>query len=183
MNVEDIKTFICGAAMLMTVLALGGCQVGEDPQTVPAAANLEKAVYCMDVLENQHDLEAARRECFGETYTQHSPHVPDGRDRDAVLSLYATRFENYPDFAIEVKRTGADGDLVWMHLHAKRTPEVLGYAVINIFRMKDGKFVEHRNVGQAVPEKSANDNTKKDKEKFRSSNVAASSNNFVAPKF
>jgi len=59
----------------------------------------------------------------------------------------------------KIKRTGADGDLVWIHLHAKRTPDALGNAVINIFRMKDGKFAEHWNVGQSVPAESANDNT------------------------
>ena len=157
MNIDDIKTLICGATVLMTALALGACQAGEDPQAALEAANLEKAVYCMDLLENQKDLEASRRECFAETYIQHTPWVPDGRD--AVLNYFATRFENYPDFAIEIKRTAADGDLVWIHLHAKRTPDSLGNAVINIFRMKDGKFVEHWNVAQAVPEESANDNT------------------------
>ncbi len=145
------------ASALITALTLGACQGENDPQTALEEANLKKAIYCMDLLENQQDLVASRRECFAETYIQHTPWVPDGRD--AVLSYFATRFENYPDFAMEIKRTGADGDLVWIHLHAKRTPDALGNAVINIFRMKDGKFVEHWNVGQAVPEKSANDNT------------------------
>ena len=157
MNIDKIKNLICGTTVLITALALGACQGDKDPQTALEQANLQKAVYCMDLLENQKDLEASRRECFAETYIQHTPWVPDGRD--AVLSYFATRFKNYPDFAMEIKRTGADGDLVWIHLHAKRTPDVLGNAVINIFRMKDGKFVEHWNVGQAVPAESANDNT------------------------
>ncbi len=58
-----------------------------------------------------------------------------------------------------VKRTASEGDLVWIHQHVRRTPEDLGRAVINIFRMKDGKFAEHWNLGQAVPETSKNDNT------------------------
>ena len=54
----------------------------------------------------------------------------------------------------------ADGDLVWIHLHSKQNAEdALGIAVVNIFRMQDGKFVEHWNVVQAVPEESANNNT------------------------
>jgi predicted SnoaL-like aldol condensation-catalyzing enzyme len=157
MNMDKVKNLIFGMILLITALALGACQGDKDPQTVLEEANLKKAVYCMDLLENQHDLVASSQECFAETYIQHTPRLADGRD--AVLSAFATRFEKYPDFAMEIKRTGADGDLVWMHLHTKRTPEVLGYAVINIFRMKEGKFVEHWNVGQAVPEKSANDNT------------------------
>ena len=157
MNIKHIKTLKTGAIILISLLVFGACQMRHDAQTTLEKANLEKAVYCMDILENQHDLEAARNECFGETYIQHTPTVPDGRD--AVLDYFAARFENYPDFSIDIKRTGADDDLVWMHLHAKSSPDSLGYAVINIFRMEDGKFVEHWNVGQPVPEESLNDNT------------------------
>ncbi|MBL4773849.1 MAG: nuclear transport factor 2 family protein [Alcanivoracaceae bacterium] len=157
MNITIIKNIIFSATLLITVLALGACQSDKDPQTTQEEANLQKAIYCMDLLENQKDLDASRRECFGETYIQHTPWISDGVD--VVLSIFANRFEKYPDFAMEIKRTAADGDLVWLHLHTKRTPDDRGNAVINIFRMKDGKFVEHWNVGQAVPEKSANDNT------------------------
>ena len=157
MNFDKIKNLICGTTVLITALALGACQGDKDPQTALEEENLKKAIYCMDLLENQQDLVASRRECFAETYIQHTPWIADGRD--AVLNIFSTRFEKYPHFAMEIKRTGADGDLVWMHLHTKRTPEVLGNAVINIFRMKDGKFAEHWNVGQEVPAESANDNT------------------------
>ncbi|WP_340677406.1 nuclear transport factor 2 family protein [Paraglaciecola sp.] len=157
MNTVKIKNLYCCVTLLFTALLLGACQEVKDPQTAMEDANLKKAIYCMDLLENQKNLEASRRECFGETYVQHTSWIRDGVDE--VLSIFASRFEKYPDFAMEIKRSAADGDLVWMHLHTKRTPEVLGNAVINIFRMKDGKFVEHWNVGQPVPDKSANDNT------------------------
>ncbi len=68
--------------------------------------------YCMNLIENQKDLEASRRECFGETYIQHTPWIPDGVD--VVLGILATRFEKYPDFAMEIKRSAVDGDLDWM---------------------------------------------------------------------
>jgi len=157
MNIDRIKVFICATTMLTTMLLLGACQGPKDPQTALEQENLKKAIYCMDLLENKKDLVASRSECFGEVYIQHTPRFPDGRD--AVLSAFEARFKKYPDYAMEIKRTGADGDLVWLHLHTKRTPDILGYAVVNIFRMQDGKFVEHWNVGQAVAEKSANDNT------------------------
>ena len=58
-----------------------------------------------------------------------------------------------------VNRTASDGDLVWLHLHVKHTPESLGGAGIQIFRMKEGKIVEHWGVGQPVPKESKNNNT------------------------
>lgn len=142
--------------------ALGAAEKGQ-PRSMLEASNLKKALYCMNLLENRSDLEAShrldvlRRECFAEIYIQHAPHVPDGRD--AVLSLFAARYERYPEMAMDIKRAAANGDLVWIHLHVKETPEARGRAVVNIFRMEDGRFAEHWNVVQAVPETSANDNT------------------------
>ncbi len=157
MNIMIIKNVIFVSLLLLIGFALGTYLGDEDLQTAQEEANLHKALYCMDLLENKKDLTAARRECFGEVYIQHTPWIPDGVDE--VLSIFAKRFEKYPDFSMEIKRSAADGDLVWLHLHTKRTPETRGNAVINVFRMKDGKFVEHWNVGQAVPDKSANNNT------------------------
>lgn len=153
-----INSLLRAVAALIAISALGACQVGEDSQTALEAANLKKAIYCMELLEKHHDLETAGQECFTETYIQHTPWLPDGKE--AVLELFANRVEKNPDKTIDIKRTAADGDLVWIHLHSKRTPDdVLGNAVINIFRMQDGKFAEHWNVVQAVPEESKNDNT------------------------
>jgi len=111
----------------------------------------------MELLEIKLDVETADRECFAKSYVQHVPYVPDGRD--AVISFFAARVVKYPESSIEIKRAAADGDLVWMHLHSKRTPDALGSAIIHIFRMEDGKFAEHWGVGQPVPEESVHDNT------------------------
>ena len=136
---------------------LSACQTGDDSQRAMEQTNLEKAVYCMELLEIRLDLETADRDCFAETYIQHSPHVPDGRD--AVIAFFAERIEKYPQSTIDIKRGAANGDLVWLHLHSKRTPDALGSAVIHIFRMENGKFAEHWGVGQRVPEEAAHDNT------------------------
>ena len=147
---------------LLVTLATG-VQAGDRSLSTLEQSNLKKALYCMDILENRPDLKPSNRidilrdECFAETYIQHSPHVPDGRD--AVLNLFANRYKTHPETAISIKRTASEGDLVWVHLHFKRTPEDLGHAIIHIFRMEDGKFAEHWGVGQAVPEKSKNNNT------------------------
>lgn len=138
-------------------------KASEDSTIELEKSNLEKALYCMEILEDRPDLKPSKRietlkqECFGETYIQHSPHVEDGRE--AVLKLFKNRYEKFPDASIDIKRATAGDDLVWIHLHSKRSPEDRGRAVINIFRMEGGKFVEHWNVVQAVPESSKNNNS------------------------
>ncbi len=152
-NDKRATAFLAAAAVAL----LAGCQPGDASQLALEQANLDKAVYCLELLEVKLDLETATRECFGHTYIQHSPHVPDGVD--AVLAHFARRIENCPDSTIEIKRATADGDLVWIHLHSKRTPDAMGAALVHIFRMEDGRFVEHWGVAQRVPEESANDNS------------------------
>lgn len=125
--------------------------------------NLKKALYCMEILENRPDLETSarlgilRNDCYGEKFIEHAPNIPDGRE--ALLSLFAKRYKKYPNLSMTIKRAASDGDLVWLHLHVKHSPESLGGAGIHIFRMEEGKIVEHWGVGQAVPKESKNNNT------------------------
>ena len=53
----------------------------------------------------------------------------------------------------------ADGDLVALHAHSIREPGERGVAIVDIFRLENGKIVEHWDVIQPVPEKANNDNT------------------------
>jgi predicted SnoaL-like aldol condensation-catalyzing enzyme len=60
---------------------------------------------------------------------------------------------------VEPKRVIAEGDLVAVHSHHVDTPGERGRAVLDLFRVRDGKIVEHWDAVQDVPETSANDNT------------------------
>jgi predicted SnoaL-like aldol condensation-catalyzing enzyme len=48
---------------------------------------------------------------------------------------------------------------VALHLHSQQTPDDPGRAIVDIFRLEDGKIVEHFDVIQAVPATTANGNT------------------------
>jgi predicted SnoaL-like aldol condensation-catalyzing enzyme len=58
-----------------------------------------------------------------------------------------------------IHRMLADGDLVALHLNSKAHRNDLGRAVVDLFRLENGKIVEHFDVVQQVPETSANGNT------------------------
>ncbi|NUP30269.1 MAG: SnoaL-like domain-containing protein, partial [Streptomycetaceae bacterium] len=56
------------------------------------------------------------------------------------------------------KRIIAEGDLVAVHSHYVNYPGDRGSAILDLFRVRNGKIVEHWDIIQAVPETSANGN-------------------------
>jgi len=105
---------------------------------------------------NQKDYDAAAK-YFGPRYTQHNPTGVDGPEgfRKLVMLLK----EKFPNSHGEIKRVIAEGDYVVLHVHSVREPGTRGRAIVDIFKLENGKIVEHWDVIQDVPEKSANDNT------------------------
>jgi predicted SnoaL-like aldol condensation-catalyzing enzyme len=97
---------------------------------------------------NDKDVEKAGR-YLGDVYLQHNPHVPDGPE--GLLRFIRFRRDNYPDARNEVKRVIADGDLVALHVHSVVVPGTPGRAIVDIFRVAEGKVVEHWDVIQEIP--------------------------------
>jgi predicted SnoaL-like aldol condensation-catalyzing enzyme len=48
--------------------------------------------------------------------------------------------------------------MVILHVHAIREPGERGVAIVDIFRLENGKIVEHWDVVQPIQEKAANSN-------------------------
>ncbi|MEO7992566.1 MAG: ester cyclase [Chryseolinea sp.] len=89
---------------------------------------------------------------IGDTYVQHNPSVGDGKE---ALKQAATQwFTGAPKEKIDVQHLNAEGDLVYIHTKSKMGPKTI--SIIDIFKIENGKIVEHWDVGQEVPEKSAN---------------------------
>lgn len=94
----------------------------------------------------------------GDTYIQHNPNLPNGKE--PVIGFLSKIFlDDNPQISVSVKRVIAEGDIVVVHHHSKNTPRDPGLAIVEIYRVENGKIVEHWDVLQNVPETSANDNT------------------------
>jgi len=87
-------------------------------------------------------------------YRQHNPGAGD--DPEPFIEIVKRTAQNFPDFRMDSKRIIAEGDLVVLHSHLILKPGDRGTAVVDIFRLENGKIVEHWDVVQEVPEKSAN---------------------------
>jgi len=105
---------------------------------------------------NQKDFEAAAKN-FGPRYVQHNPRAADGPEGfKAFIEFLKTKFPNYHS---EIKRVFADGDYVILHVHNVPEPGQRGAAIVDIFRLENGKVIEHWDVRQDIPETAANNNT------------------------
>jgi predicted SnoaL-like aldol condensation-catalyzing enzyme len=142
-----VVTFALAAVLAGPLLA-----AADGPQQ---EANKNAVVDFYDKAINQKDFEAASR-YLGARYTQHNPNAADGPEGlKAFLSFLK---EKFPNSKSEIKRVFAEGDYVILHVHAVREPGTRGNAIVDIFKIENGKIVEHWDVVQPIPEKAANSN-------------------------
>ena len=104
---------------------------------------------------NKKDFEAAAK-FFGPKYIQHNPGAPDGIEGFKTFVNFLR--EKFPNSRSEIKKTFAEGDYVILHVHAVREPGTRGRAIVDIFRLENGKIVEHWDVAQDIPEKMPHNN-------------------------
>jgi predicted SnoaL-like aldol condensation-catalyzing enzyme len=140
-------------AALVLVLSVPAARAADQQQM---EANKKVVLDLYEKGINQKDFEAAAKH-FGPRYIQHNPRAADGAE--GFKAFIAFLKEKFPNYRSDIKRVLADGDYVILHVHNVPEPGARGAAIVDIFRLENGKVVEHWDVRQDVPEKSANDNT------------------------
>ncbi|CAB3821071.1 nuclear transport factor 2 family protein [Achromobacter anxifer] len=140
------------AAAAMLVLALSPAAHASAEQE---AANKAAVLAFYEKGLNQKDADAALK-YVGDRYVQHNPNAADGPE--GFRKFIAFLRDKFPQSHSEIKRVFTDGDYVILHVHAVRQPGERGSAIIDIFRLEQGKIVEHWDAVQPIPEQSANAN-------------------------
>jgi len=143
--------------MRKTALAVVAVSLAVAPTARAADPEQNKKVV-VDFYEkaiNQKDFEAASKH-IGPRYTQHNPVAADGPE--GLKAFLGFLREKFPNAKSEIKRVFADGDYVILHVHSVREPGARGSAIVDIFKLGNGKVVEHWDVIQPIPEKAANSN-------------------------
>jgi predicted SnoaL-like aldol condensation-catalyzing enzyme len=105
---------------------------------------------------NERNADAAL-EYVGAYYKQHNPLMED--DREGLRKYLAWIQDDFPKSHSKVLQIFADGEFVVLHVHRVRAPGMRGDAIVDIFRVEQGKIVEHWDVIQPVPDAASNTNT------------------------
>ncbi|WP_342723228.1 nuclear transport factor 2 family protein [Bradyrhizobium sp. B097] len=141
------------AALLLALASSAAMAATSDAQQ---EANRKAVLAFYEKGLNQKDADAALA-YVGNRYVQHNPGAADGPE--GFRKFIGFLREKFPNSHSEIKRSFVDGDYVILHVHAVREPGTRGNAIVDIFKLEDGKIVEHWDVVQPVPENPANNNT------------------------
>ena len=142
-------------ATMLPAILLTAC--ASTPSQLPAQqeANRQVVLQFYEAGLNRKDADAALK-YVGNRYVQHNPNAADGPQ--GFRQFIAFLRDKYPDSHSEIVRSFVDGDHVILHVHAVREPGTRGNAIVDIFKLENGKIVEHWDVTQAIPEKTASGN-------------------------
>jgi predicted SnoaL-like aldol condensation-catalyzing enzyme len=143
------SAFLC---IVVALVMLSGAAFADSDRQ---AANKKTVVAFYEAAINQKDF-AAASQFIGPRYTQHNPNAADGPEGFKRFIEFLR--EKFPNAHSEIKKVFADGDYVILHVHAVREPGTRGNAIVDIFKLENGKVVEHWDVIQPIPEQSANNN-------------------------
>jgi predicted SnoaL-like aldol condensation-catalyzing enzyme len=138
------------------VVLMLGLSVSANAQS-QAEKNKKIAVAFLTMIFNEHKVAEAFDLYSVPTYKQHNPLAKSGAK--AAIDFLGPYLKGCAQCKTEIKRVIADGDLVAIHNNPTSGPNDRGRAVVDIFRIENGKVVEHWDVVQDVPAQSANENT------------------------
>jgi predicted SnoaL-like aldol condensation-catalyzing enzyme len=146
-----LRTTTAAAVALAFVSNLGSALAGDANEE----ANRKVVLDFYEKGLNQKDADAAIA-LMGDRYVQHNPNAADGPE--GFRKFIGFLREKFPNSKSEIKRSFVDGDYVILHVHAVREPGTRGNAIVDIFKLENGKIVEHWDVAQPIPENPANNN-------------------------
>ena len=151
---------LLGALMVGAAATTTGCATSRfliDAEL--ARTNTHTVLAFEETVFNKHQVKEGFERYVGPSFKQHSPTLPD--DKDAAIKALSYLLTNvFPDSRIVVERTVAQGDLVAVQVFWNQRPgQSRGVAMVDIYRLENGKIVEHWSVAQDVPEKAAHNSS------------------------
>jgi predicted SnoaL-like aldol condensation-catalyzing enzyme len=140
-------------ALVAMITGMAGTAVIADARQLEENKKTVREFY--EAAINRKDADRAMT-YLGSRYVQHNQNAADGAEGLRKFILFLR--DRHPQAHSEIRRVFAEGDYVILHVHAVRDPGTRGMAVIDIFRLEQGKIVEHWDVHEDILERPANAN-------------------------
>jgi predicted SnoaL-like aldol condensation-catalyzing enzyme len=156
MNFVTRRLAIATLALAPALMAAPGLAQTATRDLAREEANRKLVIEFYDTVFNKHEVEKGAA-VIVDSYKQHNPMVPDGKK--PFVDYFTGHFKENPQSKARIVRSATDGDLVYLHIHSTEKDGDRGTAIVDIFRVTDGKITEHWDVIQPVPETAANNNT------------------------
>lgn len=141
------------AASLALLLASCGSNAVSEAALDTDAANRAIVTDFARLFYTERDVPLAFSTYVSPDYIQHNPGIADGRDAaiEALAGMFAEEGREF-----RIKQIIVDGDMAVIHVQAIPEQGSRGASVFDMYRLQDGRIVEHWDAIQPVPETSAN---------------------------
>lgn len=115
--------------------------------------NVSVVLEFVQLIMNDHNFEEVLSKYKGEPYLQHNRNMTIGIE--GVIEALGDLVKTAPEFSYDVKQVFVDGEFVIVHSHATlktahRGDDTKGLNIIDTWRVKEGKLVEHWDAVQGL---------------------------------
>ena len=148
--------------LMIGLLALAAPGALAQPAPSPTEQSRAAITGYARLLMEQHRPSDAFRTYYAPEQIQHDPWIDDGNGGDEAF-LEARRkadpehYDTTDQYVSVIHNILADGELVALKSHVFTSPTDPGRVFVDIWRVQDGKFVEHWDVIQPIEAERAND--------------------------
>lgn len=107
-----------------------------------AKTNTQTVLAFEETVFNKHQVREGFEHYVGPNYREHDTRLGDGRE--SAIRALSQLVSSHPGSRVNVQRTVAQGSLVAVHLiWNAQSPPTRGIARVDIYRLEDGRIVEH----------------------------------------